>query len=74
MKIKKILAIGLSVLLVLGVLPVLLSAAAPAASERQLKFGSDGKFKIMHWIVLFMRTQLSRAISNYFTLLHQDTA
>ena len=47
MKIKKILAIGLSVLLVLGVLPVLLSAAAPAASERQLKFGSDGKFKIM---------------------------
>ena len=32
------------------------------------------KFKIMHWVILFMRTQLSGGIGNYSSFLHQDTA
>ncbi|MBQ6018694.1 MAG: metallophosphoesterase [Clostridia bacterium] len=45
--VKKILAAVLCVLLVLGVLPGLLSAAVPSASERQMQFNEDGKFKIL---------------------------
>src|ERR1041384_2098657 len=30
------------------------------------------QLEIMCWIVFFMRTQLTRAISNHFSLLHQD--
>lgn len=47
MNAKKIIAVALSLLLVIGTLPALLSAAAPAASEKQLKFNDDGKFKIL---------------------------
>src|SRR3954464_8310727 len=31
------------------------------------------QFKIMCWILIFVSTQLTRAISNHFALLHQDT-
>ncbi|MBQ6164874.1 MAG: metallophosphoesterase [Clostridia bacterium] len=45
--VKKVLSAVLAVLIVLGAVPALLSAAAPAASEKDLKFNEDGKFKIL---------------------------
>src|SRR3954469_11540637 len=31
------------------------------------------QFEIMRWIIFFVRTQLTRDISNHFALLHKDT-
>ncbi len=47
MKAKKIIAVLLSLLLLFALVPGILSAAAPSASEKSLKFNSDGKFKIL---------------------------